>query len=198
MGVGGQHCRREPRRHRRGYRLRRGGQRRHPGREARRRREDHRRRPRGSQARQGIRVRRNPLRYIDAGGHRTRRRADPRSDGGFRAAHRRAGGGRDDQRGARHHPQGRCGRADGVGSAGGCRADIADDDVHALPEAIAGQPVWSSQRTSGHTPPAEPLPRGQATPRRDRHREYKLNDINEAYDDMLAGRNIRGVVIHDH
>ena len=27
--------------------------------------------------------------------------------------------------------------------------------------------------------------------------EYKLNDINEAYDDMLAGRNIRGVVIHD-
>lgn len=28
--------------------------------------------------------------------------------------------------------------------------------------------------------------------------EYKLNDINEAYDDMLAGRNIRGVIIHDH
>jgi NDMA-dependent alcohol dehydrogenase len=28
--------------------------------------------------------------------------------------------------------------------------------------------------------------------------EYKLNDINEAYDDMLAGRNICGVIIHDH
>jgi NDMA-dependent alcohol dehydrogenase len=28
--------------------------------------------------------------------------------------------------------------------------------------------------------------------------EYKLNDINEAYDDMLAGRNIRGVIVHDH
>ncbi len=28
--------------------------------------------------------------------------------------------------------------------------------------------------------------------------EYKLGEINEAYDDMLAGRNIRGVVIHDH
>ncbi len=28
--------------------------------------------------------------------------------------------------------------------------------------------------------------------------EYKLTDINEAYDDMLAGRNIRGVLIHDH
>jgi NDMA-dependent alcohol dehydrogenase len=28
--------------------------------------------------------------------------------------------------------------------------------------------------------------------------EYKLNDINDAYDDMLAGRNFRGVVIHDH
>ena len=27
--------------------------------------------------------------------------------------------------------------------------------------------------------------------------EYKLNDINEAYDDMFAGRNIRGVIVHD-
>jgi S-(hydroxymethyl)glutathione dehydrogenase/alcohol dehydrogenase len=28
--------------------------------------------------------------------------------------------------------------------------------------------------------------------------EYKLADINDGYDDMLAGRNIRGVVVHDH
>ena len=28
--------------------------------------------------------------------------------------------------------------------------------------------------------------------------EYKLADINDGYDDMLAGRNIRGVVIHNH
>lgn len=28
--------------------------------------------------------------------------------------------------------------------------------------------------------------------------EYKLNDINEAFDDMLSGRNFRGVIIHDH
>ena len=28
--------------------------------------------------------------------------------------------------------------------------------------------------------------------------EYKLNDINEAYDDMRSGRNIRGVILHDH
>ncbi|WP_431238593.1 NDMA-dependent alcohol dehydrogenase [Mycolicibacterium aichiense] len=28
--------------------------------------------------------------------------------------------------------------------------------------------------------------------------EYKLGEINNAYDDMLAGRNIRGVVLHDH
>jgi NDMA-dependent alcohol dehydrogenase len=28
--------------------------------------------------------------------------------------------------------------------------------------------------------------------------EYKLADINEAYDDMLGGRIIRGVVIHEH
>lgn len=28
--------------------------------------------------------------------------------------------------------------------------------------------------------------------------EYKLNDINSGYDDMLAGNIIRGVIIHDH
>jgi S-(hydroxymethyl)glutathione dehydrogenase/alcohol dehydrogenase len=28
--------------------------------------------------------------------------------------------------------------------------------------------------------------------------EYKLNEINKGYDDMIAGLNIRGVVIHDH
>jgi S-(hydroxymethyl)glutathione dehydrogenase/alcohol dehydrogenase len=28
--------------------------------------------------------------------------------------------------------------------------------------------------------------------------EYKLEDINDGYADMLAGRNIRGVIIHDH
>jgi Zn-dependent alcohol dehydrogenase len=30
------------------------------------------------------------------------------------------------------------------------------------------------------------------------HEDGKLDHINEGYDDMLAGRNIRGVVIHDH
>jgi S-(hydroxymethyl)glutathione dehydrogenase/alcohol dehydrogenase len=29
-------------------------------------------------------------------------------------------------------------------------------------------------------------------------REYKLQDINYAYDDMLAGHNIRGVIVNDH
>ncbi len=28
--------------------------------------------------------------------------------------------------------------------------------------------------------------------------EYKLHDINQGYDDMLAGRIIRGVIVHDH
>jgi NDMA-dependent alcohol dehydrogenase len=28
--------------------------------------------------------------------------------------------------------------------------------------------------------------------------EYQLNEINKAYDDMLAGQNIRGVIIHEH
>lgn len=29
-------------------------------------------------------------------------------------------------------------------------------------------------------------------------REYKLAEVNEGYEDMRAGRNIRGVVVHDH
>ncbi len=29
-------------------------------------------------------------------------------------------------------------------------------------------------------------------------REYKLGDVNVGFDDMLAGNNIRGVIIHDH
>ena len=27
---------------------------------------------------------------------------------------------------------------------------------------------------------------------------YTLDNINQGYEDMLAGRNIRGVLIHDH
>ncbi len=27
---------------------------------------------------------------------------------------------------------------------------------------------------------------------------YTLDNINQGYDDMLAGRNIRGVLIHEH
>ncbi|MBV9415258.1 MAG: zinc-binding dehydrogenase, partial [Solirubrobacterales bacterium] len=29
-------------------------------------------------------------------------------------------------------------------------------------------------------------------------RRYTLDDVNQGYEDMLAGRNIRGVLIHDH
>ena len=29
-------------------------------------------------------------------------------------------------------------------------------------------------------------------------RRYSLDEINQGYEDMLAGRNIRGVLIHDH
>ena len=28
--------------------------------------------------------------------------------------------------------------------------------------------------------------------------EYKLAEVNEGYEDMRAGKNIRGVVLHDH
>jgi S-(hydroxymethyl)glutathione dehydrogenase/alcohol dehydrogenase len=29
-------------------------------------------------------------------------------------------------------------------------------------------------------------------------RRYKLDEVNEGYQDMLDGKNIRGVIIHDH
>ena len=29
-------------------------------------------------------------------------------------------------------------------------------------------------------------------------RQYKLEEINQGYDDLNAGKNIRGVVIHEH
>jgi S-(hydroxymethyl)glutathione dehydrogenase/alcohol dehydrogenase len=29
-------------------------------------------------------------------------------------------------------------------------------------------------------------------------RRYKLDEVNEGYQDMLDGRNIRGVIIHEH
>ena len=29
-------------------------------------------------------------------------------------------------------------------------------------------------------------------------RRYKLDEINEGYQDMLDGKNIRGVIIHQH
>ena len=29
-------------------------------------------------------------------------------------------------------------------------------------------------------------------------KQYKLDEINQGYDDLLAGKNIRGVIIHEH
>lgn len=29
-------------------------------------------------------------------------------------------------------------------------------------------------------------------------RTYRLDEVNEGYEDMLAGRNIRGVIVHEH
>ncbi len=29
-------------------------------------------------------------------------------------------------------------------------------------------------------------------------RRYKLDEVNEGYQDMLDGKNIRGVIIHEH
>ena len=107
-------------------------------------------------------------------------------------------GGPDDQRGARHRPQGRCGGVDGDRIDGRRHAHAADGDVHTFSEATAGQPLRGGQ-------PAADIPRLLSLYREGKllldetvTTEYKLNDINEAYDDMLAGRNIRGVVIHDH
>ena len=29
-------------------------------------------------------------------------------------------------------------------------------------------------------------------------KQYKLDEINQGYDDLLAGKNVRGVLIHEH
>ena len=29
-------------------------------------------------------------------------------------------------------------------------------------------------------------------------KKYKLSEINQGYDDLLAGKNVRGVIIHEH
>jgi S-(hydroxymethyl)glutathione dehydrogenase/alcohol dehydrogenase len=29
-------------------------------------------------------------------------------------------------------------------------------------------------------------------------RRYSLDEVNQGYEDMLAGRNIRGVLVHEH
>ena len=29
-------------------------------------------------------------------------------------------------------------------------------------------------------------------------RTYTLDEVNEGYDDLLAGKNVRGVVVHEH
>jgi S-(hydroxymethyl)glutathione dehydrogenase/alcohol dehydrogenase len=29
-------------------------------------------------------------------------------------------------------------------------------------------------------------------------KKYKLDEINQGYDDLLAGKNVRGVIVHEH
>jgi Zn-dependent alcohol dehydrogenase len=29
-------------------------------------------------------------------------------------------------------------------------------------------------------------------------KKYKLDEINQGYDDLIAGKNIRGVIVHEH
>ena len=29
-------------------------------------------------------------------------------------------------------------------------------------------------------------------------RTYRLDQVNEGYDDLLAGKNVRGIVVHEH
>lgn len=29
-------------------------------------------------------------------------------------------------------------------------------------------------------------------------RRYRLDEVNQGYDDLLAGRTVRGMIVHDH
>ncbi len=128
---------------------------------------------RGSQAGQGLRVRRHALRDIDARSDRTGRRTHPRGDGRLRAADHRPAGGSDDQRGAGHRPQGRCGGDDRHRLDGRRHADAADGVDDAVSEATAGQPLRRGQSARRHSAATEPLPRRQAASRRDGHQRVQ-------------------------
>ena len=65
-------------------------------------------------------------------------------------------------------------------------------------KAIAGQFVRRSQPARRHSRLLSLYRDGKLLLDEAVTSEYKLNDLNKAYDDMLAGRNIRSVVIHDH
>ena len=48
-----------------------------------------------------------------------------------------------------------------------------------------------------HPEAAAALPGGRPQARRAGHHRYKLDDINQGYEDMHDGKNIRGVIVHD-
>ena len=167
LGIGRQHRRRDSGRHRRGDRMRRYRQRRDSGRPVGGCRAHRRRRHRGVEAGQGFSVRRHPFRDVDARSHGVGRRPHSRRDGGFRATDRRPAQGPDDQRGARHRPQGRRGGDDRHRLDGRRDAHTADGHDDAVPEAATGQPLRRGQSARGHPATAQPLPRRQAATRRD-------------------------------
>ena len=107
--------------------------------------------------------------------------------------------GRDDRRGARHRPQGRRGGADRRWR----RWPTSTPTLPMMMFTLFQKRLLGS--LYGEANPRADIPRLLSLYREGKllldetvTTEYKLADINEAYDDMLAGRNIRGVVIHDH
>ncbi len=79
------------------------------------------------------------------------------------------------------------------------RSDARDDDVHAVPEAAAGR-ACTGRPIRARTSPdcCRCTEEGKLLLDETVTHEYKLAEVNEGYQDMRDGRNIRGVILHDH
>ena len=68
---------------------------------------------------------------------------------------------------------------------------------HADGEAAHRFAVRFGQHPQGHPEAAQPLPQGQLDLDRLVTKTYTLDEINEGFEDMRNGKNIRGVLIYD-
>jgi S-(hydroxymethyl)glutathione dehydrogenase/alcohol dehydrogenase len=148
--------------------------------------------------REGLRVRRHPLRHVHAGGHGAGRRPDQGRDGRFIDPDGRPARGRDARGRREPRPQGRRSGDDRPGPDGRLEPTLNMMMFTLFQKRLLGS-------LYGEANPRADIPRLLSLYREGKllldetvTHEYKLAEVNEGYEDMRAGKNIRGVVLHDH